>query len=87
MKYIKENPDADLKIAFTIDQDPDDVDQFAIPVKKGEIALTDAIENALNELKADGTLGALSVKYFENDVIDYSSIEAAAEEVTEAAEG
>lgn len=85
--YIKENPDADLKIAFTIDQDPDDVDQFAIPVKKGEIALTDAIENALNELKADGTLGALSVKYFENDVIDYSSIEAAAEEVTEAAEG
>ena len=85
--YIKENPDADLKIAFTIDQDPDDVDQFAIPVKKGEIALMDAIENALNELKADGTLGALSVKYFENDVIDYSSIEAAAEEVTEAAEG
>ena len=49
--------------------------------------MTDAIENALNELKADGTLGALSVKYFDNDVIDYSSIEAAAEEVTEEAEG
>ena len=31
--YMKEHPDADLKIAFTIDGNKDDVDQFAIPTQ------------------------------------------------------
>lgn len=78
--YIKEHPDADLKIAFTIDNDPEDVDQFAIPFKKGEERLVDAVNQALNELKEDGTFKKLSEKYFENDVIDYDSIGGAPEE-------
>lgn len=65
--YLKENPDADFKIAFTID---DDVDQFAIPVKKGETRLLDKIEQALAELKEDGTLSSISQKYFDSDVIE-----------------
>ena len=64
--YMKEHPDADLKIAFTIDGNKDDVDQFAIP--------TAAINDALNTLKEDGELGKLSEKYFDADVIDYDSI-------------
>ena len=70
--YLEEHPDADLKIAFTID---DDVDQFAIPVKKGEERLLRALNAALNELKADGTLSGLSEKYFNSDVIEKSSIQ------------
>lgn len=69
--YLEEHPDAQLKIAFTID---DDVDQFAVPVKKGETELADAINQALNELKEDGTLKTISEKYFNADVIDYDSV-------------
>ena len=93
--YMKEHPDADLKIAFTINNGEDDVDQFAIPTKKGT-DLSEAINGALDELKEDGTLGKLSEKYFDADVIDYDSIggktssteadtEAAAESAAEAA--
>ncbi|MCI6698852.1 MAG: transporter substrate-binding domain-containing protein [Lachnospiraceae bacterium] len=71
--YMKEHPDADLKIAFTIDGNKDDVDQFAIPTKKGT-DLNAAINDALNTLKEDGELGKLSEKYFDADVIDYDSI-------------
>lgn len=70
--YLEEHPDADLKIAFTIE---DDVDQFAIPLKKGETRLVDAVNKALDELKADGTLSALSEKYFNSDVIEKASIQ------------
>ncbi len=72
--YLKEHPDADLKIAFTINDSEDDVDQFAIPTKKG-IDLGEAVDAALDELKADGTLAEISQKYFEADVIDYASVE------------
>lgn len=65
--YLEEHPDADLKIAFTI---YDDVDQFAIPLKKGESRLVDAVNQALDELIKDGTLSALSEKYFGSDVIE-----------------
>lgn len=65
--YLEEHPDADLKIAFTI---YDDVDQFAIPLKKGETRLVDAVNQALDELTEDGTLSALSEKYFGSDVIE-----------------
>ena len=70
--YLEEHPDADLKVAFTID---DDVDQFAVPVKKGEDRLLRALNAALNELKADGTLSKLSEKYFNSDVIEKASIQ------------
>ena len=69
--YLEEHPDANLKVAFTID---DDVDQFAIPIRKGETELVDAVNQALDELKEDGTLKELSEKYFNTDVIEYASV-------------
>ena len=37
------------------------------PVKKGETELLDAIQTAIDELKADGTLSKLSENYFDAD--------------------
>lgn len=70
--YLEEHPDVDVKIACRFGEDKD---QFAIPFKKGETRLVDAVNQALNELKADGTLSALSEKYFNSDVIEKSSIQ------------
>ena len=38
-----------------------------VPVKKGETALYDAIQSAIDELKKDGTLSQLSMDYFDTD--------------------
>lgn len=70
--YLEEHPDADVKAAFVFG---DDKDQFAIPFKKGETRLVEAVNKALDELKADGTLTAISEKYFNSDVIEKASIE------------
>lgn len=43
-------------------------DQYAIGFRKGEIALCDAVEKALSELKADGTVAKISTKWFGSDV-------------------
>lgn len=60
-EYIKNHPDAKLKVAFEL---TDEVENFGIPVKKGDTALRDAIQTALTELEADGTLSKLSEQYF-----------------------
>ena len=50
------------------------VDSFtsyaAVPLKKGDdtASLREAINKALGELKADGTLSELSMKFFEADM-------------------
>lgn len=62
--YLKEHPDAELEAAFSV---PDSVDEYAVPVKKGETELLDAIQTAIDELKADGTLSKLSENYFDAD--------------------
>ena len=51
-EYLQQHPDANLKVAFVI---PDVVDTYAVPIKKGETALYDAVQNAIDELKEDGT--------------------------------
>lgn len=63
-EYLKQHPDANLKVAFVI---PDVQDEYGVPVKKGETALYDAIQNAIDELKEDGTLSQLSMDYFDTD--------------------
>lgn len=63
-EYLQQHPDANLKVAFVI---PDVVDVYGVPVKKGETALYDAIQSALDELKEDGTLSQLSMDYFDTD--------------------
>lgn len=63
-EYLQQHPDANLKVAFVI---PDVVDTYAVPVKKGETALYDAVQQAIDELKEDGTLSKLSEDYFGTD--------------------
>ena len=64
--YTKEHPDANVKIAVLTD----DVNEVAIPMRKGEetATLRAAIDTAIEELRADGTLKALSEKYFGTDI-------------------
>ncbi len=64
--YVKAHPDANIKIATYSDE----VEQIAIPVRKdaSTTTLLEAINKALAELAADGTLSALSEKYFGTDI-------------------
>ena len=64
--YLDEHPDAKdkLKEAFVI---PNSEDVIAIPVRKGETEFLDAVNAALAELRADGTLKAISEKYLGGD--------------------
>ncbi|MGN0905987.1 MAG: transporter substrate-binding domain-containing protein [Bullifex sp.] len=64
--YMKAHPDAKIKIAAL----SKDATHVAIPVAKGEDSetLVAAINKALEELKADGTLKKLSEKYFGTDI-------------------
>lgn len=63
-EYLQQHPDANLKVAFVI---PNVVDEYGVPVKKGETALYDAIQSAIDELKKGGTLSQLSMDYFDTD--------------------
>ena len=63
-EYLQQHPDANLKVAFEI---PDVVDTYAVPIKKGETALYDAVQKAIDALKEDGTLSKLSEDYFGTD--------------------
>ena len=89
-EYLQQHPDANLKVAFVI---PNVVDEYGVPVKKGETALYDAIQSALDELKEDGTLSQLSMDYFDTDFTQETDLddsaadnknEAAAEDSTDA---
>ncbi len=64
--YMDEHPDAEgkLKVAFVI---PDSEDQIAIPVRKGETRFLEAVDQALAQLRDDGTLKELSEKYLQGD--------------------
>lgn len=64
--YMKEHPDANAKIAVLTE----DANQIGIPMKKGDETKTlrEAIDKALAELAEDGTLTALSEKYFGTDI-------------------
>lgn len=43
-------------------------DEYSIGFRKGEEALCDAVESALSELKADGTIEKISTKWFGSDI-------------------
>lgn len=63
-EYLTQHPEAGLKAAFDI---PDVIDMYAVPVKKGETRLHDAIQKAIDELAQEGTLTELSMEYFGKD--------------------
>lgn len=64
--YMKEHPEADLKIVELSQE----ASQVAIPVRKGEenAPFLSALDEAIESLRADGTLKAISEKYFDTDI-------------------
>lgn len=64
--YLNAHPDAALKIAALTEG----AAEVAIPLRKGEetAALRQAIDQAIAELRAEGVLSELSIKYFGNDI-------------------
>jgi len=64
LDYQHTNPNSGLKIAATTKESSDSAFAF----RKGSTALTDAVDTALKDLAADGTLSKLSEKYFGEDV-------------------
>lgn len=64
LDYVKNNPNAGLKVAA----ETPDKSRNAFALRKGATALTDAVNKALADLAADGTLVKISTKYFGTDV-------------------
>ncbi|MEG9246993.1 amino acid ABC transporter substrate-binding protein [Arthrobacter sp. Soc17.1.1.1] len=64
LDYQKTNNNEGIKIAATTEEQS----QSAVAVRKGSTELVDAIDTALAELRADGTLAEISEKYFGTDV-------------------
>jgi len=64
--YLNVHPDADFKLVAQTE----DASHVAIPVRKGDdsASLLEAINTAIEELRADGTLKELSEKYFGQDI-------------------
>ena len=64
--YLSQHPDADIQIvAFA-----PDANEIAIPMQKSDsaAALREAVNKAIEDLRTDGTLTALSTKYFGADI-------------------
>ena len=62
--YLKQKPETPLKIVDTAEN----TITCGIPVKKGNEDLMQAIDQALDELRKDGTLTKISMKYYGKDV-------------------
>ncbi len=64
--YMKEHPEANLKVVAL----SEDASQVAVPVRMGEENATflTAMNEAIEALRADGTLKAISEKYFDTDI-------------------
>ena len=64
--YLNVHPDADFKLVAQTE----DASHVAIPVRKGDdsASLLEAINAAIEELRADGSLKALGEKYFGQDI-------------------
>lgn len=64
--YTAQHPDANIKVAAY----SENADSLAMPLRKGDetATLREAIDQALEELREDGTLSELSIKYFGSDL-------------------
>ena len=64
--YLNVHPDADFKIVAQTE----DASHVAIPLRKGDNSATllEAVNNAIDELRAAGTLKELGEKYFGQDI-------------------
>ena len=66
LDYQKQNADSGLKIAA----ETDEPSRSAFAFVKGNIELRDAVDEAIGELRADGTLAEISNEYFGADVTE-----------------
>ncbi|MBF4994779.1 amino acid ABC transporter substrate-binding protein [Arthrobacter gandavensis] len=64
LDYLLQTPDAPIQVAA----ETDDPALMAFAFAKGNTELRDAVNAALKELRADGTLAEISNKYFGEDV-------------------
>ncbi|MCW4385710.1 amino acid ABC transporter substrate-binding protein [Salinibacterium sp. SYSU T00001] len=64
LDYLQQEPDAPLEIAA----ETDDPALSAFAFAKGDTELRDAVNEALAELRAEGTIAEISEKYFGEDV-------------------
>lgn len=64
--YLSEHPDAPIKIIALTDE----ASEVSVPLRKGDETKTlrEAMDKAIAELAADGTLSELSNKYFGQDI-------------------
>ncbi len=62
--YQSVHPEAELKIAAMTKE----ASEVAIPVRKEETAFLEAVDQAISDVKEDGTLETLSVKFFGEDI-------------------
>ena len=66
LDYFKKQPNAGLKIAFK----NDDKVASAFALIQGEEALVEKLDKGLEEIRKDGTLKQLSIKWFGDDVTE-----------------
>ena len=66
-EYMDQHPDANIKVVQLIEGDP-----VAFPMQKNEesASLVEAVNAALDKMRADGTIAELSVKYFGVDLTE-----------------
>lgn len=64
--YLNTTGETGLEVADQLDE----VTEYAIPVKKGSDSLREAINEALAELREEGVLSELSVRYFGADLTE-----------------
>ena len=64
--YLSQHPDAAIQIVASSEE----ANEVAIPMQKGEssAALREAVSQAIEQLRAEGTLSVLSNKYFGADI-------------------
>jgi len=62
--YLNEHPDANVRVAFRTESA---ITRSVVPAPKGNERFIEAVNKALEELREDGTLAALSIKYFGAD--------------------
>lgn len=64
--YMAQHPDSNLKVVATTE----DASNVAIPMRKGDdtASLREAISKAIEELREEGTLSELSVRFFGEDI-------------------
>lgn len=69
--YLRVHPDANIKLVALTEA----ASQVAVPVRKGEenASLLEALNAAIEELRADGTLAEISTRYFGSDITAQTS--------------